>query len=427
MKLSKYNFILYDSTYSYWFNALTQRFFRLSLNLGKKIEKMLYEQDDISSVAGTFIDKLKECGFLVEDEIDELNIIRNNNKLSIHSKDYFLIVLPTLNCNFTCWYCIQNHIPSLMAEQTMENLKRHIDYMIEVKKITSLHLDWFGGEPFMYFKKIIYPLSNYAIKKCSQYNIPFTNSSTTNGYFLSQSISELLSKLKFSHFQITLDGEKAFHDKVKFQKGCQSAFDRVLDNINYCLIKNQRLKIFLRINYTHKTLTKNIVNQVNQIIIKENRNRIVITPKKVWQENTEKNFISNIIEILDSFFLSGYQVSLFTPSSSFIPCYANKEYYNAINFNGNVVKCTACNDLYEKDTLGKLDGTGKIIWEDGKEKQYQCKSYENKICLNCKKLPICMGVCPRDYILGHTNCKYDSEDIDLEQSIINYIKYEYKD
>ncbi len=37
-----------------------------------------------------------------------------------------------------------------------------------------------------------------------------------------------------------------------------------------------------------------------------------------------------------------------------------------------------------------------------------------------------MGVCPRDFIIGNTYCKYDSEDINLEQSIINYIKYEYE-
>lgn len=84
-------------------------------------------------------------GFLMEDEIDELKIIRQNNELSIHNKDYFLIILPTLNCNFSCWYCIQNHIPSKISTDTLENIMKHIDFMIEKKEITSLHLDWFGG------------------------------------------------------------------------------------------------------------------------------------------------------------------------------------------------------------------------------------------------------------------------------------------
>lgn len=91
MKLSKYNFILYDSTYSYWFNALTRRFFRLSIDLGQKLEFMLNtDADEIEKKANGFYIKLKECGFLMEDEIDELKIIRQNNELSIHNKDYFL-------------------------------------------------------------------------------------------------------------------------------------------------------------------------------------------------------------------------------------------------------------------------------------------------------------------------------------------------
>ncbi len=36
-----------------------------------------------------------------------------------------------------------------MSEQTMESLKKHIDYMINEEHIPSLHIDWFGGEPFM--------------------------------------------------------------------------------------------------------------------------------------------------------------------------------------------------------------------------------------------------------------------------------------
>ena len=156
--------------------------------------------------------------FIIDDDVDEINVIRKCHQEAVHSKDYFLIILPTLNCNFKCWYCIQEHIPSVMNPETFETLKRHIDYMIEEEKISSLHIDWFGGEPFMYFKKIIEPLSRYAIQKCEQHNIPFMNSATTNGYFINSDVSSLLTDLKFKQFQITLDGEKVFHDKVKFMK-----------------------------------------------------------------------------------------------------------------------------------------------------------------------------------------------------------------
>lgn len=427
MKQSYYNFVFYDDKYSYWFNSLTRSYFRLSNGLGAKIETLLGDIPQLKELSPTMFDKLSSGGFIVDDEVDELSIIRENNETAIHSKDYFLIILPTLNCNFKCWYCIQDHIVSAMTSETQESIKRHIDYMIDVKGITSLHIEWFGGEPFMYFKQVIEPLSRYAIDKCEEKGIPFTNSATTNGYFINAEISQRLNDLNFKHFQITIDGEKEFHDKVKYQTGCTSTFERVLTNINNILETTKDIRIFLRINYTHQTLTHNIIEQVNQIITPSNRSKIVITPKKVWQENVDKNFNNTIIEILDRFSASGYRVQRWNPPYRSTPCYASKEYYNAINFNGYVVKCTACNDLYEKEAKGQLMPDGTIKWNNNFDFQYQCKSFENERCLKCNRLPVCMGLCPRDHILGHNHCKNDVIDTTFEMSIVDFIKHEYED
>lgn len=427
MKPSYYNFVFYDDKYSYWFNSLTHSYFRLSEKLGYKIESLLGDISKLKDLSPIMFDKLLSGGFIIDNGIDELDIIRGNNETAIHSKDYFLIILPTLNCNFKCWYCIQDHIVSSMTEETKEAIKRHIDYMINEKEITSLHIEWFGGEPFMYFKQVIEPLSQYSIEKCSKKGIPFTNSATTNGYFINSKIAQRLTELKFKHFQITIDGEKEFHDKVKYQPGCSSAFEHVLTNINQILDTIENIRIFLRINYTHTTLTTNIIEQVNSFISATNRHKVVITPKKVWQENIDKSFNNTIIEVLDGFSASGYKVQRWSPPYKSIPCYASKEYYNAINFNGHVVKCTACNDLYEKDAKGQLLSNGTIVWNNNFDLLYQVKSFENKRCLKCKRLPVCMGLCPRDYIMGRNHCKNEIVDTTFEASIIDFIKHEYED
>lgn len=49
---------------------------------------------------------------------------------------------------------------------------------------------------------------------------------------------------------------------------------------------------------------------------------------------------------------------------TFTSCYVNKKYYNAINYNGNVVKCTACNDIHKDKTKGNLLSNGHIVWDD---------------------------------------------------------------
>ena len=94
--------------------------------------------------------------------------------------------------------------------------------------------------------------------------------------------------------------------------------------------------------------------------------------------------------------------------------------HNAINFNGDVIKCTACNDLYENKTHGIIQNDGSISWNMDFIRKYEVKSFENKRCLQCKQLPICMGVCPRDNEYVNA-CKFDGMDINLEDSMVNYI------
>ncbi|GET30781.1 hypothetical protein [Prolixibacter sp. SD074] len=71
-----------------------------------------------------------------------------------------------------------------MKDVVIEKVKNHLEYMIREEHISSLHIEWFGGEPFMYFEKVIVDISKYAIQLCDNANIPFTNTATTNGWYL---------------------------------------------------------------------------------------------------------------------------------------------------------------------------------------------------------------------------------------------------
>lgn len=425
MKESRYNHILYVDGYGYWYNALTKSYFKLTQNTSQKLSTLINDSSKIKENAPNFYDKLVAGGFILPKEIDEIDIIRKKHYEAVHKKNYFLVVLPTLNCNFKCWYCIQDHVPSVMPSKVIEAIKRHIEHMIRDKKIEALHLDWFGGEPFMFFDRIIRPISEFAIAKCKEYGIPFINGATTNGYFINEEVSKHLEELKFVQFQITLDGNRKNHDKVKYMKGCSSAFDHVLTNINSFLSRNPNVRVFLRINYTHDTLSKEIVDEVNKFICETNRDRVTITPKKVWQEKVDKDFSEMVIELLDAFSKSGYKVQRYDICNTFTPCYVNQEYYNAINYNGNVVKCTACDDLYNEQPRGILLENGEIQWNDNYDIRCMEATFENERCLNCKKLPICMGLCPREHMKGETYCKYDVIDNDYDKNLRNFLINEY--
>ncbi len=425
MKASNYNFVFFESDWGYWFNSLSFRYFRISRGVSEKLVSFMDQLDEMEQYAPAFYKKLHENGFIIEDEVDELSLIQDRCDKAILSKDYFLVVLPTLNCNFKCWYCIQDHIPSKMSQTVIDALKRHVDYMIHEEKIESLTVDWFGGEPLMYYEDVVRPLSVYMKAVCDEAGISFRNGATTNGYFLPKLLDDLY-ELNFYQFQITLDGDKEFHDGVKFQKNCHSAFETVLSKINDMLNIKKDVNMILRINYTHSNLSMKIVEEVNKFIAPENRKSITITPKKVWQEAIDKSFEFPLREILDSFWQHGYKVERWSPIVNYIPCYANRKYYNAICHDGHVVKCTACDDLHEPSSGGQLLENGRIAWNDDFDVKYQSKTFENPTCLGCKCLPICMGRCPRDFLAGSNYCKFQSSDFDLKNSIVDLIDFAYE-
>lgn len=66
---------------------------------------------------------------------------------------------------------------------------------------------------------------------------------------------------------------------------------------------------------------------------------------------------------------------------------------------------------------------GKIEWKNNFDKLYQEKSYENPKCLNCKYLPVCMGICPRDHAKKRNYCKMDAQDSNIETSLIDFIEH----
>lgn len=144
----------------------------------------------------------------------------------------------------------------------------------------------------------------------------------------------------------------------------------------------------------------------------------------MWQAQADEFTVDNITVLLDRFKNSGYKVVYLDIISNYLSCYSDKKFYNTINFNGNVVKCTACDDLYAKEAPGVLNEDGTISWKNGFEEKFFKKRYENEMCLSCKYLPICMGVCARNYEDdSYFYCKHSDPSVDIRKSIINYINY----
>lgn len=408
-------------------NGVTRASLKFSSSLGQKVEKLLNEPDNIMNGSQDLYNLLQNGGFIIPEDADELAAIRHIYSECVNSKNYFLIIMPTMDCNFKCPYCVQSHIPSQMSELTIKKIERHIRFMIESEKITSLTIDWFGGEPFLYFNEVIKPLTAFAKEECAKADIPFSSGATSNASLITDEIASQFNELSFNHFQITLDGDQKLHDSIKFAENIRSAFDTTLANISSIIRLNPSARIDLRINYTDDTLNSNIVREVCDRLDKSIRSNIVINLKKVWQHKVDKNRYDLCLKVLNDFRNEGFGVAWLDIIDNYLPCYVNKKYYACINHDGSALKCTNCDDLYANKAPGHIAEDGSIIWKDNLDIRTQEPSFENPTCLACRRLPLCMGHCPRNSMNMKTwSCKWNAFDIDLKKAIIAHIDDHYE-
>ena len=157
MKTSKYNIYLTENNSFYIFNQLSSSLTQVDKELYLSLlDNNLDELDNPS-----LIQDLYENNYICDDALIEENQILAINKYLRYGKDYARItILPTINCNFKCWYCYESHIESVMTQENMNAVLEFCKNTIVKNRVSTFHLDWFGGEPLLYFDEIIYPLAS---------------------------------------------------------------------------------------------------------------------------------------------------------------------------------------------------------------------------------------------------------------------------
>lgn len=105
MRESKYNYFFQKDDLVLAYNGRTNALAEVSLEDYEKIKKYLSNEDDIDK---DLKESLVYGGFLLEEDIDELELIRNSLLMSRYSTDFLgLTIAPTSNCNFRCPYCYE--------------------------------------------------------------------------------------------------------------------------------------------------------------------------------------------------------------------------------------------------------------------------------------------------------------------------------
>lgn len=202
MKLSKFNSIVeLSEDYNLLYNSLSNSFFLARKNFTLSVDKLTEVPEELIN-----------NGFVVEETVDEGKILKERIASIIYQEDHFhLTINPTLECNFSCWYCYEEKLKgAVMKKTTLLSVETLIRKLGEQYK--NIHIAFFGGEPLLYFNKVIIPIYDCIEMVCEKTGCNYSTSFTTNGSLLTPKVLSFLSEKNVVNMQITLDGGKDWHN-----------------------------------------------------------------------------------------------------------------------------------------------------------------------------------------------------------------------
>lgn len=392
MKKSRYNVFLETSpNETLVFNGMSKKFFTFSSENIPLLKQILESPDTyyIKADYQGFLSTLKANGFLIDDNLDELDLLRSLFESYKDAKIYSLMILTTYACNFSCWYCVQKHRDVNLNPETIDKIKKHISKYLLENNIKTFQISWFGGEPLLNFDAIR-NICLFAQDFCNRNGISYSCGITTNGSLVTPAMAVEMKNLGFKDFQITIDGIKENHNKTRYNTLIKDSFTRILNNIKILSEIIPDVEITLRFNYTNKNLNEAIVTQIDSAL-KDSKDKVELLFRKVWQEHDSTELSNRLGTILKMFQQKGYKILHDYDNLRLTSCYVEQTHYNSIFPDGTIDKCSN-KDMGE--TRGYLSEDGDIVWEKlPDENEINVFNFPSE-CVDCLYLPLCMGPCP---------------------------------
>lgn len=154
-------------------------------------------------------------------------------------------------------YYLYNSLSNALVEtdhETYSFLKEHetggtpVDESALDESLRRMLLTWFGGEPLMAQPLI----SRFYRKLRSSFTGDIQSDIITTGYHIDGDTVDLFRETGISSVQITLDGGRESHNRVKFTDGCNDVFSRTIENVRLLAEELPDMNIVFRVNVTKK-------------------------------------------------------------------------------------------------------------------------------------------------------------------------------
>lgn len=353
---------------------------------------------------------LQKGGFLIDDNLNELDIMRHELYTHRYSSNHLgITIAPTLQCNLRCIYCYEkeNLKNSYMSEETQKELVALVEK--QAKYLDALDVTWYGGEPLLAFD-IIVSLTNKFLDICKRFNIQYSAGIITNGFKLNQGVASRFEELKISFAQITLDGAEETHNIRRPLRGGQPTYDKILRNI---IDVADLINISIRINtdvHNKTSLDKLLLDLDNHNLKKkvslylghvQSNNDCYETHSCMTRAEFSKySYLFDKEAYSKGFHVNHHRI----PNRITNFCTADRHNSWVIDPEGYLYNCWV--DIGEKEKAFANISTS-LKEKSNNEKLYlDYLTYDPTLdeqCNKCKLLPVCMGGCPKSRLSNDSN------------------------
>ncbi len=385
------------------YNALSGSILKLEGDEGNRIESMLSGDNTVVSKNPLLANKLTDLLFLVEDDINELNVVKHmfKNMRLKETSPISLTILPTLGCNFGCNYCFEKHVKGLMSKDVQDALVRFVTTKL-LPKSNRMSIEWFGGEPLLGIS-VIENLTARLKEACLKFNVNIPPSNIiTNGYLLDDKMSSKLINLGITSAQITLDGTAEIHNRRRPLVNGKGSFEKIIDNIKNI---SDKLEISIRINVDAHN--KDCIFDLLNLLYNENFIP-KIKPYVARVESFSEECRSSEGDFLTSEQFAEFKNDLkhrckeagipwFSSSTTKLSacgfCMVDNVNGFVVEPNGRLLKCWAEAGNRKGTEIANL--LKEETWNNFAISPLQNRDpFDDQECCNCKILPACMGGCP---------------------------------
>ena len=353
--------------------------------------------------------------FLVSEGFDEKQEKINHLTYSIskynNNKDFLKVDFAlTDKCNFNSPYCFEcnnlsrNHEHNCKSLiETGNELYSYISKFLE-KGIKKVEIVFYGGEPTLekdfvadYIKRI------YLL--CKEYNTSFQYVFITNGFLFTKDFSDRLPKDCCKFIQITIDGEKEFHNQRRTNLAKINTFDKIIENVNQLISNRFYVVIRLNIDKSNFESVLKLVDGLEKFIDLNNKKYLGFDIARVFGNDNSFDLdeFETFREVLTNKLL---RKGLIKPRLS---CKALTTFCVAeslsndlvLDYKGNLYRCwnNVFDDKYKINTLQYLINNNLDPLEYSKVtldfiENLSLENVNSSECFKCKYCKYCQGLCP---------------------------------